>query len=76
MKGAAAYVGTSPVLTANWLVSGNQAWTVPIGYQAGRVMRFSKKVPPINFSVGAYANVIHPQFASPWQLKTQITAIF
>jgi hypothetical protein len=68
------YVGTSPILTANWLVSGDNAWTVPIGGQVGRVIKFGKL--PVNLSLGAYANVVHPPFASPWQLKTQITAIF
>jgi hypothetical protein len=70
------YVGSSPLLTANWLATGDQAWIVPIGGNIGRVMRFSKKLPPINLSMGAYANVIHPTFGPTWQLRTQITAIF
>ena len=70
------YVGTSPLATANWLKAGNEAWIVPIGGNIGRVMRLSKKMPPINLSMGAYANVVHPTFGPTWQLRTQLTAIF
>jgi hypothetical protein len=70
------YVGTSPILTANWLTTGDNAWTVPLGANVGRVIRLAKKAPPINLSFGAYGNVVHPQFGSTWQIRTQITAIF
>jgi hypothetical protein len=68
------YVGTSPILTANWLTTGNNAWTIPLGMNVGRVIKLGKL--PINLSGGAYANVVHPEFGSTWQLRTQITFIF
>ncbi len=68
------YVGTSPILTANWLTAGNNAWTIPLGANVGRVIKLGKL--PINLSGGAYANVVHPEFGSTWQLRTQITFIF
>ncbi len=68
------YVGTSPILTANWLAAGNNAWTIPLGMNVGRVIKLGKL--PINLSGGAYANVVHPDFAATWQLRTQITFIF
>jgi hypothetical protein len=68
------YVGTSPILTANWLTAGNNAWTIPLGMNVGRVIKLGKL--PINLSGGAYANVVHPEFDSTWQLRTQITFIF
>ena len=68
------YVGTSPILTANWLTAGNNAWTIPLGMNVGRVIKLGKL--PINLSGGAYANVVHPEFGSTWQLRTQITFIF
>ena len=40
----------------------------------GRVIKLGKQ--PLNLSIGAYANVIHPDFASTWQLRTQITFVF
>ncbi len=69
------YVGTSPILTANWLTTGNNAWTVPLGANVGRVIKIGGKL-PINLSLGGYANVVHPELGATWQLRTQITAIF
>ena len=68
------YVGTSPIITANWLTSGNNAWTLPIGGNVGRVIKIGKL--PVNLSAGAYGNVLRPQFGATWQLRTQITFIF
>ena len=67
------YVGSSPIITANWLGDGGK-WTVPIGALAGRVFRVGKL--PINLSVGAYHNLVRPDFGSTWQLRTQVTFIF
>jgi len=69
------YVGTSPILTANWLTTGNNAWTIPLGANVGRVIKVGGKL-PINLSLGGYANVVHPELGATWQLRTQITAIF
>ncbi len=66
------YVGSAPILTANWLKSGDKAWTLPVGALVGRVVKIGGKL-PVNFSVGAYYNVLRPQFGSPWQLRTQVT---
>ncbi len=69
------YVGTSPVITANWLTSGDKAWTLPVGGQVGRVIKIGGKL-PVNLSLGAYYNALRPQFGSTWQLRTQVTFIF
>jgi len=69
------YVGTSPLITANWLATGDHAWTLPLGAQAGRVIKICGKL-PVNFQLGAYANVERGPYASSWQLKTQMTIIF
>jgi hypothetical protein len=68
------YAGTSPIITANWLTSGNNAWTLPIGANVGRVIKIGKL--PVNLSAGAYGNVLRPQYGATWQLRTQITFIF
>jgi hypothetical protein len=68
------YVGSSPIINANWLTSGNNAWTLPIGANAGRVIKIGKI--PVNLSAGAYGNVLRPQYGATWQLRTQITFIF
>jgi hypothetical protein len=69
------YVGTSPIITANWLTSGNNAWTLPLGGNVGRVVKIGGKL-PVNFSIGAYYNALRPEYGSTWQLRTQVTLIF
>ena len=66
---------SSPIITANWLTSGNKAWTLPVGAQVGRVVKIGGKL-PVNLAVGAYYNALRPQFGSTWQLRTQVTLIF
>jgi hypothetical protein len=69
------YVSTSPVITANWLTTGDKAWTLPVGAAVGRVIKIGGKL-PVNLSVGAYYNALRPAFGSTWQLRTQMTMIF
>ncbi|MGH9484082.1 MAG: neuromedin U [Terriglobales bacterium] len=69
------YVGTSPVIIANWLTAGDKAWTLPVGAQVGRVVKIGGKL-PINVSLGAYYNALRPEFGSTWQMRTQITVLF
>jgi hypothetical protein len=69
------YVGSAPIITANWLTAGNKAWTLPVGAQVGRVVKLAGKL-PVNFLVGAYYNALRPEFGSTWQLRTQVTFIF
>jgi len=69
------YVGTAPIITASWPSPNNKAWTVPIGAQAGRVIKIGGKL-PVNLAIGAYYNAVRPEFGSTWQLRTQVTFIF
>ena len=73
--GAGWYVGSSPIITANWLATGNNAWTLPVGALAGRVIKIGGKL-PINLSFGAHYNAVRPQYGATWQLHTQLTVIF
>ena len=68
------FVGTSPIITANEL-SGGAKWTLPIGAQAGRLIKIGGKL-PVNIAIGAYYNALRPQFGATWQLRTQIAVIF
>lgn len=67
------YVGTSPIITADWQANGTK-WTVPIGAQAGRVIRVGKL--PINLLFGAYYNLVKPTYGGDWQLRSQLVLIF
>src|SRR5271163_718335 len=69
------YFGTSPIITANWQTSGNNAWTLPVGADIGRVIKIGGKL-PVNFQIGAYYNALRPEFGGTWQLRTQVTLIF
>jgi hypothetical protein len=69
------YVTTAPIITANWEVAGNNAWTLPIGGGFGRVVKIGGKL-PVNFGLSAYANVLRPQYGATWQLRAQMTLIF
>lgn len=68
------YLTSAPIITANWEVAGNNAWTLPIGGGVGRVIRIGKL--PVNFGLSAYANVLRPNDGATWQLRTQVTLIF
>lgn len=69
------YVGTSPLVTANWLTSGDKAWTLPVGGQVGRVIKIGGKL-PINLRAGVYYNALRPPQGSNIQLQTQAVIIF
>ncbi|HTX80222.1 MAG TPA: hypothetical protein VMC62_11160 [Longilinea sp.] len=69
------YLTSAPIITANWEVAGNKAWTLPIGGGFGRVVRIGGKL-PVNFGLSAYANVLRPKYGATWQLRTQVTLIF
>ncbi|MBS0558807.1 MAG: neuromedin U [Proteobacteria bacterium] len=69
------YVGSSPIVTANWLTRGSNAWTLPVGANIGRVVKIFGKL-PVNFLAGAYYNTLRPDYAGDWQLRTQVTFIF
>lgn len=68
------FVGSSPIVTANWLVSGDKAWTLPVGLQFGRVIKIGKM--PVNLLLGAYYNALRPQYGSTWNIRSQIAFVF
>jgi hypothetical protein len=69
------FVGTVPIITAIWPAPGNKAWTLPVGAQAGRVIKIGGKL-PVNLLVGAYYNAVRPEFGATWQMRAQVAVIF
>jgi hypothetical protein len=55
--------------------AGNNAWTLPFGDGAGRVVKIGGKL-PVNISLSALYNALRPEFGSTWQLSTQLVFIF
>ena len=68
------YLSFSPILTANWEADSGQKWTVPLGLAMGQVMKLGKQ--PVNLQLGAFYNVVRPDFASRWQIRFQFTLMF
>jgi hypothetical protein len=72
--GEGCYVGSPPIITANWLERGSIACTVPVGALVDRVFSLGKL--PVNLSAGGYYSVVLPDDGANWQLRTQVTVIF
>ena len=64
------YVNSAPIITADWKADSDQRWIVPLGAGVGKIAMFGKL--PVNTQVGAYANVVKPDFGPDWQLRVQV----
>jgi hypothetical protein len=80
------YLTSAPILTANWVASSGDKWTVPLGAGGGRLLRL-KELPggdalgklgelPVNTQLQAFYNVVRPDDAATWQLRVQIQFLF
>jgi len=68
------FVGSNLIMTASW-DTGGEKWTLPVGVQAGRLIKIGGKL-PVNLLVGAYYNALRPPGVGTWQLRTQVTFVF
>jgi hypothetical protein len=68
------FVGTVPIITANWYAGGTK-WTLPVGAQAGRLIKIGGKL-PVALLAGVYYNFVRPEYGSNWQLRMQIALAF
>jgi len=68
------YLTSAPIMTANWLASAGNVWTVPVGGGAGKVVRFGKL--PVNLSLQGFTNVAKPQFGTDWSIRFQMQFLF
>jgi hypothetical protein len=69
------YFTFSPVITANWVASSGQQWTVPLGLGAGKVLKVGSKGLPINVNVSYYNNVVKPDNAANWTLRAMVVVL-
>jgi len=67
------YVGSSPIITADWQAPGGNKWTVPVGGGFGKVFRIGKL--PFNANIGYYAHVVRPDPGADWTLRLQIALL-
>jgi hypothetical protein len=80
------YLNTGPIMTANWKAKKEgDVWTVPVGGGGGKLFRLGDILPlqgqavgklPINAQIGAYGNVVKPEFGPDWQLRFQVQFLF
>jgi hypothetical protein len=70
------YLGTSPVVTANWQASRGNQWVVPVGGGVGRVFRLGFQ--PINVQLMVFGNAVSPNVppSSPWSLRWQVAFLY
>lgn len=68
------YVSLSPIITSDWKASSGDSWTVPVGGGVGRIMKLGFQ--PVNITAQFYGNAVHPQGASPWGMRLQISLLY
>jgi hypothetical protein len=69
-----AYLTSSPIVTVNWEAKASQQWTVPMGGGVGKLFKIGKL--PVNTQIGAYYNVVRPDFANNWLIRAQVQFMF
>jgi hypothetical protein len=68
------FVGTVPIITADWQANGAK-WTIPVGAQAGRLIKLEGKL-PVNLLTGFYYNADRERYGATWQWRTQVAIVF
>jgi hypothetical protein len=68
------YLTSSPIITANWEVSGNNRWTVPVGGGVGRIVHFGKI--PVSTYAQVFRNVQRPDGTTSWSTRVQMQFLF
>lgn len=69
------FVGTAPTINANWLASGKETWTLPVGGHAGQLVKLGGKV-PVNRLLGACYNALRPEGGPDWQLRFPLAFLY
>jgi hypothetical protein len=68
------FISSAPIITDNETHAGRR-WTVPVGAVAGRIIKLGGKL-PVKLSLGAYYNVVTPQYGARWQRQSVVAVIF
>ncbi len=67
-------IGYSGNILANWKADENNAWTVPLGLNVGKVFKFG--ILPVKISVAGQYMPIHPDtFGQKWNIQVQFTPV-
>jgi len=68
--GGGLYVNSAPIINVDWTAPDGQQWIVPFGAGVGQLFFMGKL--PVNAQIGAYYNVVKPDFGPDWQFRIQI----
>lgn len=68
------YLTSAPIVTSNWLANSGEKWTVPFGLGIGRVQKWGTQ--PVNWSIAAFGNAVHPTHAPVWSLRFQVALLY
>ena len=68
------YLVSGPILTVDWKADSGQQWTVPLGGGIGKIFHIGRL--PVNTTLQAYYNVVHPDNGANWQLRAQVQFMF
>ncbi len=68
------FLSSSPIITADWNAPSGQKWTVPVGGGFGRVFKIDDQA--YNASIQVYYNVIRPNNAADFNLRTSLALLF
>jgi hypothetical protein len=68
------FLTSSPIITADWTEPNDNRWTVPVGGGIGKLTRFGKQ--PVNLTLKAYNNVIHPDAGPEWSVFAGVSFLF
>lgn len=68
------YVSTEPAITADWKAADDNKWTIPLGFDIGRLFTFGDI--PVNIQAGYYYYVKKPQYGPRWAIKAEVSFVF
>jgi hypothetical protein len=68
------YLTSSPIITANWKVSPDERWVVPVGGGVGKIVHFGKL--PVNIYTQFFRNVERPDGTTHWSARFQMQFLF
>jgi hypothetical protein len=67
------YISTNPKFTSDWKAEKGNRWTVPLGFDFGRLFTFGGL--PVNIQAGYYYNIEKPQYRPKWTLNAEVSFI-
>jgi len=68
------YLTYSPIISANWKADSDDRWTVPLGLDAGKLVKSGGKL-PVNLNASYFYNVVSPTYGPDWQIRVLVAVL-